>query len=94
MEQIPIKKIYRSRSNRVIAGVAGGIAEYFEIDPLLVRIIFLASVLIHGLGILVYIILIFVVPLEPTSIGSFNREEKIHEFFPASKQRQKSWRRK
>lgn len=61
--------VYRSRRNRMIAGVAGGLAEYFNVDPLLVRLIFvfigLAS---FGSALLLYIILALVMPEAP--IGS------------------------
>jgi len=61
-----IDKIYRSRDNRMIAGVCAGIAEYFNIDPAIVRLLWvLASLASVGLGILVYILLIFVFPSEP-----------------------------
>ncbi len=61
-----IDKIYRSRTNRMIAGVCGGLAEYFKIDPSIVRLLWILATLFSvGLGILVYIILIFVFPEEP-----------------------------
>jgi len=60
----PIKKLYRSRQERIIAGVAGGLAEYFSVDPVLVRIIFVALALVHGLGILVYIVFLLIIPNE------------------------------
>ncbi len=55
------KKIYRSESDRMIAGICGGIAEYFDIDPTLVRIIF-AFILLSGSGFILYIILWVVIP--------------------------------
>ena len=59
------KKIYRSTKNRVIAGVCGGIAEYFNLDPTLVRLIValltLASV---GTGIVAYIVAALIMPDE------------------------------
>ena len=58
------KRLHRSRSNRVIGGVCGGLGEYFGIDPVIVRIIFGLLVLANGIGILAYIILAIVVPLE------------------------------
>jgi phage shock protein PspC (stress-responsive transcriptional regulator) len=41
------KKLYRSRNNRMIAGICGGLAEYFDIDPIIVRLITLILVLSH-----------------------------------------------
>lgn len=62
--QIPdINKIQRSTTDRIIAGVCAGIAEYFKIDPSIVRLLWvLASFASVGIGILVYIILIFIFP--------------------------------
>ncbi|MEJ2636338.1 MAG: PspC domain-containing protein [Calditrichia bacterium] len=58
-----MKKLYRSRENRMLAGVCGGIGEYFNIDPSIVRLLWvLGSVASVGLGILVYVVLIFVFP--------------------------------
>ncbi|MBZ0291996.1 MAG: PspC domain-containing protein [Anaerolineae bacterium] len=59
------KKLYRSRSNRQIAGVCGGIAEYFDLDPSIVRLAFLAVTLFGGPGLILYIVLAVVVPEEP-----------------------------
>ncbi|MFC1907901.1 PspC domain-containing protein [Chloroflexota bacterium] len=59
------KKLYRSRTDRKIWGVCGGLAKHFDIDPTVVRIVFLASVLCGSLGFWVYIIMAIVVPLEP-----------------------------
>ncbi len=58
------KKWYRSRNDRMIGGVAGGIAEYFEIDPVIVRIIFVLA-LFFGAGILAYILLWIIIPEAP-----------------------------
>ena len=60
------KELQRSRNNRVIAGVCGGIGEYFGIDPVLVRIV----AVVLGLGsfgtlLVLYLLLAFIIPLEP-----------------------------
>lgn len=68
------KKLYRSRNNRMIAGVCGGIAEYFNIDPTIIRIIW-AILCIYGIGILAYIIAVIVIPegnYEDYGQGSYN----------------------
>ena len=64
----PYKQLQRSRNNRMIAGVCGGIGEYFSIDPTLVRLGFVLGTFL-GLGSLViaYIILMIVVPEEPVT---------------------------
>ena len=59
------RRLYRSRRDRQLAGVAGGMAEYLEIDPTVVRILWILSVFLGGFTILLYIIMAFVVPLEP-----------------------------
>ena len=57
------KRLYRSTENRMVAGVCGGIAEYFNVDPVLIRIAFVILLLPGGLpGILPYLILWLVVP--------------------------------
>lgn len=59
------KKLYRSYKDKMLGGVAGGLAEYFSIDPTLVRLIFVISLFVGGAGIIAYIILWIVVPEEP-----------------------------
>ena len=59
------KRLYRSRTDRMIAGVCGGLGEYFGIDPTLVRLLFVFAALFYGPGILAYLILMLVVPEEP-----------------------------
>lgn len=59
------KRFYRSTTDRRVAGVAGGLAEYFMIDPLLVRLIFVVLALIGGGGFLLYIILWIITPESP-----------------------------
>jgi phage shock protein PspC (stress-responsive transcriptional regulator) len=58
------RRLYRSRKNRVFAGVAGGLGEYFDIDPVFVRVIFVVATLAGASGLLAYIILWIVVPKE------------------------------
>jgi len=67
-------RLYRSRTNKMIGGVAGGLAEYFKVDPILIRLLFVVVFLVGGSGILIYIILWIIMPLEPYS----KMEEKIN----------------
>ena len=61
-----VKKLYRSRKNKVIAGICGGLGEYFEIDPVIMRVIFVIIALAGaGFGLILYIILIFIIPSKP-----------------------------
>jgi phage shock protein PspC (stress-responsive transcriptional regulator) len=59
------KHLYRSRQNRILGGVCGGIAEYFGLDPTLVRIITVLLMLLPGIGVLTYVILWIVIPPRP-----------------------------
>lgn len=56
------KKLYRSRNQKIVAGVCGGIAEYFDLDPIFVRIFFVFAAFGWGGGFLLYIVLWFVMP--------------------------------
>lgn len=71
------KKLYRSQSNKMIAGVCGGIAEYFEIDPTLIRLIVVAIALFGGVGLLAYIAAIFIIPNNPDESQSENSSENL-----------------
>ncbi len=63
------KRLYRSLNDRMIAGVCGGLAEYFDIDPVVVRIIAVILLLPGGLpGFLPYIILWIIVPENPDQL--------------------------
>ena len=58
------KRLYRSQTDRMIWGVCGGLAKYFEMDPTIIRIIFVVLIFANGVGILAYIIMAIVVPLQ------------------------------
>jgi phage shock protein C len=60
------RRLYRSRQERMLGGVAGGLAQYFNVDPALVRLAFVILTLSGGAGILAYIIMAIVVPERPT----------------------------
>ena len=59
------KRLYKSRDNRMLSGVCGGIAEYFDIDPTLVRLGWVLFCALGGSGILVYIIAAVIIPEQP-----------------------------
>jgi phage shock protein PspC (stress-responsive transcriptional regulator) len=61
------KRLYRSRTNKVFAGVLGGLGEYFEVDPALLRLIFLLILILTGVvpGIVFYLLAIAVVAKQP-----------------------------
>ena len=62
------KRLYRSRSDRMIWGVCGGLAKYFDMDPTIIRAIALLSVFFGSLGIWAYIVLAIVVPVEDSKV--------------------------
>lgn len=59
-----MKKLYRSSSNKIFAGIIGGIGEYFDIDPVLLRLVWLLIVISSGIvpGVIVYLLAIYIVP--------------------------------
>ncbi len=59
------KRLYRSRKERMLAGVCGGLAKYFDIDPTWMRLIFILFLLLGGSALLVYLIMWILVPIEP-----------------------------
>ena len=59
------KRLYRSREDKIVAGVCGGMGEYFNIDPVWIRIIFVLLTILDGLGLLIYIIAWVLMPLNP-----------------------------
>lgn len=59
------KKLYRSRTNKKLFGVCGGIAEYFEIDATVIRLLWVLAVVCAGAGILAYLIAALIMPEAP-----------------------------
>lgn len=66
------KKLYRSVTDKMLGGVCGGLAEYFAIDPVIVRLIFVLAVVFGGSGILAYIILWIIIPQKPFIFTPYN----------------------
>jgi len=62
---VPPRRFSRVRYDKKIAGVCGGVARYFDLDPTLVRALWLVCLLLAGTGLLLYIILWIVMPLDP-----------------------------
>jgi phage shock protein PspC (stress-responsive transcriptional regulator) len=58
------KRLYRSEKNRIIGGVCGGIGEYLDADPTLVRLIWVLGSLVWGMGIILYILAWIIIPEE------------------------------
>lgn len=74
-----MKKLYRSNKNRMVAGVLGGVADYFKIDPVIIRVLFFALMLItHVVPVLVlYVVCMLVIPLEPKHETVFVKADEV-----------------
>lgn len=64
------KRLVRSWTDRKIAGVCGGLADYFDLDPTLLRVIWVLLVLCAGTGLLAYIVMWIVVPSAPPTLAA------------------------
>ena len=62
------KRLYKSHQNKTIAGVCGGIAEYFGCDPTLIRLAWVLFIALGGSGILAYIVCALVIPEHPNQL--------------------------
>ncbi len=62
-----VKRLYRSRTERMIGGVCGGLGEFLNIDVTLVRLLFVFGALFGGPGLVIYLVMLFVIPEEPLS---------------------------
>ena len=75
------KRLVRTQDDKMFLGVAGGIADYFGIDPAIVRIGFVLLTLFHGWGLILYFILAIIMPVEESPISAkanaFDEEEIV-----------------
>ena len=73
-----MRKLYRSNSDVILSGVCGGLAEYLNIDATLIRLLWVLVSLFSGvfLGILVYVICVFVIPIDNGYIDARYKEKK------------------
>ena len=62
------KKLYRSDGNKMLAGVCGGIAEYFGVDPTLIRLAWVVFSLLGGSGLLAYILAAIIIPRDDSNL--------------------------
>lgn len=74
------KRLHRNSKGKIIAGVCSGLADYFAIDPVLVRLVFVILALHSGIGILAYIILWIVAPMRPAFMPATNAAGTSGEF--------------
>jgi len=77
------RRLYRSRSDRMVAGIAGGLGEYLNIDATIVRLLFVFFALVGGPGLIVYIVMLLVVPEEPLGASESVVEVEVQEEEPA-----------
>jgi phage shock protein PspC (stress-responsive transcriptional regulator) len=61
----PARKLYRSKTNRKLAGVCGGLGEYFNVDATLIRVLFVLLAVLGGSGVVLYLAMWILVPKEP-----------------------------
>jgi phage shock protein C len=71
------RSLYRCRHDRRIAGVAAGVAEFFDLDPTLVRLVWFLSIFFGGFGLLLYIVMAIIVPNEPLSDEELRAESSV-----------------
>ena len=57
-----MKRLYRSKKNKVLAGVCGGIGEYLNVDPVIIRILWIIWALVYGTGVLAYVAAWLIMP--------------------------------
>ena len=75
------KKLYRSKKDKMIAGICGGIAEYFDVDSTLIRLLAVIFILLGGAGFVVYIIAWIIIPETPEKVSDdkFDKREEPKE---------------
>ena len=76
------KKLYRSTTDKKIAGVCGGFARYFDVDPTLVRVLLILFCLLGGSGVLFYIICAVIIPEEPAGTEGYTPYRDVSSYDP------------
>lgn len=74
------KRLLRSRDNKMLFGVCGGVAEYLNIDPVIVRLLIVLLTLAHGSGLFIYLVLALIMPQEAEitpKANAFDEEEIV-----------------
>jgi len=80
-----MNKLYRSTTDRVFGGVCGGLADYLQIDPLILRIVFVLVAMINGLGLVAYLFMWLFVPSQTSASGQ--RDQVMRENVEEMKER-------
>lgn len=73
----PTKKLVRSKTDRIVAGVCGGLAQYFNVDPTVVRLIFAILIFGGGFGVALYVVLWIIMPEEGKEAKDANVEQRL-----------------
>lgn len=77
MTQTEVRRLYRSRKDRMVAGVAAGLGEFLGIDSTIMRLIFVFSLFLGGTGLFVYFVMMLVVPEEPLAVEAPKAMEEV-----------------
>lgn len=70
------KRLYRSRNERIIGGVCGGLAEYFDADLTLIRVLMMLFIIFGGIGLITYIVMWIIIPLDPYNGDNRNDQRR------------------
>jgi len=84
------KRLFRSEDNKILAGICGGLGEYFTIDPTLIRLLFVLAAIFGGSGILIYILLWVLLPKE-SNLSQTASDEVVKENWDEIKQSTKKF---
>lgn len=71
------KQLYRSQDNKVIGGVCGGLADYFDVDPVIVRLLCVLLFFMKAVGVIAYIVCMIIIPEAP--YGYYNKKDTAYE---------------
>lgn len=77
-----MKKLTRSKSNKMVSGVLGGLGSYFDVDPVIFRLLFVLLLIATGIfpGVLIYIVAVLIIPFETEITPSTPvQEEPVHD---------------
>ena len=67
------KKLYRIKEGRKLVGVCGGIAEYFQFDPTIIRLLWVLAAILWGSGLIAYIVCAFLIPEKPDDFVTIDK---------------------
>ena len=71
-----VRRLYRSQKDRMVGGVCGGLGDFFKVDPIIFRLIFVLMLFGVGSGVLVYIVMMLIIPEEPIEIDPVESSEE------------------